>query len=312
MIQTSTSMITIDTLEAFPPSPTPIALTIGFFDGVHLGHQQVLRHASVALTFPDHPAHVLRPQTHIPLINSPTYKAQLLGRYGIDTVVLLPFTAELASQTPEQFLLNLRTHIPFSRLVLGHDAHLGRHRSGTPDVIRAIANAHGFDVEYCPPFNLDGRPVSSSRVRTAIESGNLPTTERLLGRPLSYGSIVQHGEGLGNRLGYPTANLSVQGSCLPPNGVYAVHLRLHDQLLPGIANLGVAPTLHAHRERLLEVHVFDLTKNLYGETVEVIIHGHIRPEKKFESADALRAQIARDITHAQKILAANSAPSCDL
>ncbi len=302
MIQTSMFMRIIDTLDSFPLSTAPITLTIGFFDGVHRGHQEVLRHATVALTFPDHPAHLLRPQTHIPLINSPTYKAHLLGRYGIDTVLLLPFTTQLASQTPEEFLLNVRTHIPFSHLVLGHDAHLGRHRSGTPDVIRAIAKAHDFTVEYTPPFTLDGHPVSSSRVRTAIQSGDLATTEQLLGRPLSYESIVQHGEGLGNKLGYPTANLSVQGSCLPPNGVYAVTVRLRDHILPGIANLGVAPTLHTHRERLLEVHVFDLTKNLYGETVEVIIHSHIRPEKKFDSVDALRAQIAKDVTHAQALL----------
>jgi riboflavin kinase / FMN adenylyltransferase len=305
MIQTSMSMRIVDTLDSFPPSPGPIVLTIGFFDGVHRGHQHLLhrlRNPAVALTFPDHPAHLLRPQTHIPLINSPAYKAELLGRYGVDTVVLLPFTPNLASQTPETFLTTLRIHIPFSHLVLGHDAHLGRHRSGTPDVIRALARKHHFTVEYCPPFNLNGRPVSSSRVRTAIQSGDLITTEQLLGRQLSYESIVQHGEGLGGKLGYPTANLSVQGTCLPPNGVYAVLVNLRHHSLPGIANLGIAPTLHAHRERLLEVHIFDLNQNLYGETVEVVIHTHIRPERKFESADALRTQIGKDVLQAQALL----------
>lgn len=261
------------------------ALTLGFFDGVHLGHQAVVQRCRewgfcTCVTFPEHPALTLG-RTAPPLLCSPEHKIDLLKQAGADEVIVIPFDANLAQLEPEAFL----KQFTFDHLILGHDARFGHKRSGTPERLQ-----DRFSVEYLPPVSLEGT-ISSSRIRTLVEGGDLEGVARLLGRRLSYGGPIIHGEGKGRAIGYPTANLDVSGLCVPTYGVYAVTLNGK----PGVANLGVAPTLQTDRRPTLEVHLFESPGDLYGQNVEVTLFEFLRPEQRFPSVEALRAQIAQDV-----------------
>ncbi len=281
----------------------PISLTIGFFDGVHRGHQKVLQKnrkegTSVCVTFRNHPSTLLTPKEPTPLICSTSPRISLLEKQGVNLLLLLDFDEELANLTAKSFLLILRQAIPFQSLVLGHDAHLGRKREGSPKLIGQIAKEEGFHLTYTDSLLYQEKPISSSQVRTAIKQGNLPLTQQLLGRKLSYFGTIIEGPHKGREIGYPTANIPLPGLVLPPFGVYAASMGTHQ----GIANVGVAPTLHEDRVPMLEVHLFDFDENLYGQQVEVTLHHFIRPEKKFTSINTLKSQITADIISAIKLL----------
>ncbi len=276
----------------------PHTLTIGFFDGVHLGHQALLSRADTCVTFSGHPSSTLHPEEPLPLITSHAHRLALIKPY-VQDIHILDFTTDLATQDPKTFLTSLP---PFDHLLLGHDARLGKDRSGTPEVLQEIATAHNFILEYLPPVLIDNAPVSSSRIRLALREGDLVLAEELLGRPYSIMGTVLRGAGHGDKIGYPTANLDLTGLSHPPFGVYAITLTADHADHPGIANLGVAPTLQHNRKPLLEAHLFDVDHNLYDKTVEVTLHTYLRPEQKFNSPEALKAQIAQDITRTKSIL----------
>ena len=284
-----------------PKLPSPIALTIGFFDGVHLGHQALFSRLKtlgrpVCLTFENHPLTVLRPDALRPLLTSNPHRYSLIEACGIEALLALPFTREFANQDPETFLTHLRQHLPFDHLLLGHDTHLGKDRAGTPQNLKSLAQTMGFALDQLDTFEVSGSPVSSSRIRHAIESGDLSLARELLGRPITYRDTVIRGRGVGNQIGTHTANLPLDGLCLPPDGVYAARLNG----LPAVANLGTAPTLQTGRRRLLEVHLLDQSADLYDQQVEVSLYSYLRPEKKFPSAEALRKQISEDIAAVRK------------
>jgi riboflavin kinase/FMN adenylyltransferase len=225
-------------------------------------------------------------------------------------VALIPFTQEIAQKDALTFLKEIHDCLPFESLVLGHDARLGRGREGTPEQILKIASTLSFKVEYLSAVLLDGQIVSSSRIRKYVTQGELDKAAALLNRPLSYRAVVAHGPMLGRKLGYPTANLPVEGLCLPPYGIYAVTLKIEnrllpgvDRLLPGVANLGVAPTLQERKAPLLEVHLIDHQEDLYDVEVEVALHQFLRSEQRFASFEALQHQIALDIEKARLVLA---------
>jgi riboflavin kinase / FMN adenylyltransferase len=297
------------TFTTLTPLRAPaIALTIGMFDGVHLGHQAILRRVreraktAVCLTFSNHPASILTPEKRFPLLSSAEQKERLIAKTGIDFLFLIPFTAEFAQQEAEPFLTSLHLQIPFRYLVLGYDARLGHRRGGTPERVQSIGASLGFEVEYLQPIMTGGRPISSRRIREAIQRGDLAEAEQLLGRRVSFVSLVHPGTGHGRRIGYPTANLDIEGVCLPPFGVYAVALLWNGRCFPGVANLGVAPTLQQNRQPMLEVHLFDVSPDLYEHEVEVVLYGYLRSERRFENAEALRHQISQDIEMAKALL----------
>lgn len=299
-------MKTFSTLH--PLSGHHIALTIGMFDGVHVGHQTILQRVkeaeklSVCLTFSNHPASVLSPQHPIPLLSTPRQKERLIAALGIHVLFMIPFTTEFANQKAEAFLRDLHQLIPFTRLILGYDAHIGNQRAGTPEVVRTVGSRVGFEVEYLEPVLIDGSPVSSRRIREALTVGEIQQAQRLLGRLVSFYARVHKGSGYGKKIGYPTANLDIQGICRPPFGVYAVTVRLKDRVVAGVANLGVAPTLQQNRVPTLEVHLFDVSLDLYEQEVEVVLHHFLRPERRFEHAEALKTQINHDIQEAKRLL----------
>lgn len=302
----------IRSIDEYTPLQPPIVLTIGNFDGMHRGHQQVLQqvknyadqhHAHSALiTFENHPSTILRPDQPVELICSLEHRLKLFEEMGIKTVFLLTFNQDFANQTAEDFLIRLRQKLPFSHFVLGHDATLGRDRQGDPKVMQKLSERLGFTLEYLDSFLFGDLPISSSQIRRAIRTGDFKTASDLLGREYGIRGIVQKGMQVGGKLGFPTANLDVRGMCLPPRGVYAVKIQYENHEFHGVANLGTAPTVRDTKDPLLEVHLLDFEGDLSNECIEVIFVEFLRGEEKFENVEKLRSQIQIDISKAKQIL----------
>ena len=265
------------------------SLTIGNFDGVHAGHKRIidrlkeLSKKPSVFTFSNHPYEVLQGAPK-QLLSHPDHKIALLQNLGVETIVE-PFTEAFSKLTPEEFLRRFE----FDHLVLGHDAAFGHNRSGRSAELERLGQKMGFSVEYMDPVRFKDRAISSSYIREVIQKGDLVTALPLLGRPYSIqGKVIK---GAGRKLGFPTANIDVSGLCLPPKGVYQV--RVDDHM--GLANLGTAPTFEK-TESQLEVHLFDFEGDLYDKLLDVIFLKFIRPERRFDSKEALIEQIKRDIS----------------
>ncbi len=296
-------------LEEFKDQKTPVVLTIGNFDGVHLGHLAVLQKAQaialrteahqVVITFSNHPSEVLRPEDPTLLLCTLPHKIALLEANHIDHLMLLPFTRYLAHHSAASFVERVRQFIPFSHLILGHDATLGRDRQGNRSVMQSLAEAWGFEVHYLEEYRYEGLPVSSTQIRQLVQKGEFDQAEILLGRPYSIYSTISTGLGKGRQIGFPTANIPVKGLCLPPLGVYVVEVNKEGEIYQGIANLGVAPTIREDGVPLLEVHILAENVELSASPIEVIFLKFIRPERKFESVEALREQIGQDVYFAK-------------
>lgn len=301
------------------PADLRFALTIGMFDGVHRGHQRaigtlvrVARRAkaeAVVLTFDPHPAQVLRGSAP-PLLCAPEERLARLAELGVDTTVVQPFDAAFADQPPDAFLERICAKRRLVALVMTGESAFGRDRAGILDRIRQLAKEMKFRAVEVARLTSDGGTVSSTRLRGQLAAGRLGDVRRLLGRRYAVSGRVVAGEGRGRTLGYPTANLAFDAPvALPPDGVYAVRVGWggKDPLRPartadGVASLGVRPTFGGG-ERVLEVHLFDVDQDLYGENLRVEFVGRLRGEKKFSSADALVHQMDRDAARAKSVLA---------
>ena len=298
--------------EASNRVKSPVILTIGNFEGVHLGHQALLKHVvdtakkegkkAAVITFSNHPSEVLRPAQQTPLLCTTEHKLMLIQNSHVDLAIVLPFTKEFSQQSAEQFLQRVQHAVPFKALILGSDAHIGKDREGDAKTIAALAKRIGFTVDYFPDFNLAGQRISSSRIRECIAEGRLKDAEKLLGRSYSIYGKVQKGSGRGAPIGFPTANIAVNKLCLPPQGVYAVALWTDGKRYDGVANLGHAPTVHKDRDAILEVYLFDKNIDLYDKAVDVQLIAFIRPEKRFDTIDALKHQIQDDVAKAKELL----------
>lgn len=300
-------------IKEFPDKPIfdKAVITIGNFDGMHLGHQAVIKELidtshelkipSVVISFENHPLEVLRPDIPICKICTSEHRMKLMEKMGIDSLVLLNFTQTLSEQSAEQFLMNLHLRQPFSHLVLGWDATLGKNKHGNKEIIQKIAAKHQFAVDYLEQQKVNDAIISSSQIRKLIQEGKLDEVKKFLGRSYSIYSTVYQGEGNGKKLGFPTANFNVKGLCLPPLGVYAVTAKFNTHTIKGVANLGIAPTMRKDKIPVLEVHLFDYHENLYGRSIEVIFSSFLRPEKKFISIEELQNQIQNDIAKAKLV-----------
>lgn len=289
--------------------PSPKILTIGTFDGIHLGHQSLLNYINTlkkqlnaktaVLTFSNHPAEILRPQQVPPLLCSIQHKIKLLNEQQFDSFFLIPFTKEFSQLEPEEFLLYIRKQFPFSHLVLGHDAKFGKEKKGDHNHILHLARTLNFQIEYISEFQILGQTVSSTKIRESIQQGNLKEAEIWLGRKFSIYGKVLNGQKKGKLLGFPTVNLDLTGLCIPPLGVYIVQILAKGNRYNGVANIGIAPTLRIDNSPLLEAHLFSFEEDLYGENIEVQIEAFIRPEKKFASVEDLKKQISADVEQAK-------------
>ncbi|NGX54290.1 MAG: Riboflavin biosynthesis protein RibF [Chlamydiae bacterium] len=274
-----------------------ISLTVGNFDGVHLGHQKILKELKAQkclFTFSNHPGKILHHRT-VPLLTTPSQKLHLIKQAGVDQMVIVPFTRELSLQSAETFLSSLKQRIPFTHLVLGHDAAVGHLRQGDRQEIDVLGKKLDFTSQFLGPLKIDEKVISSTWIRELVQKGDLDKASLLLGRPYSIYGPVLPGAGKGKLLGFQTANLSVETLCLPPLGVYAVEVIHNGKPYLGVANLGSAPTLHINRTTLLEVHILEMKGSLYEQEIEVIFKRFLRPEREFSSPESLKKQISQDI-----------------
>jgi riboflavin kinase/FMN adenylyltransferase len=305
------------TLIVQQPSTTlqlskPVALAIGAFDGVHTGHQAVLQRltaeaqkretTAAVVTYVNHPSELLQAQPTALLCSLP-HKLHLLQHYAeLSHLLLFYFDRAFASQSPAVFLERLMHILPFSYLNMGYDGKLGHGRAGDRDALVELGKRMHFEVEYMPAYRIDTLEVSSTRLRQLIQKGEFAAAQNLLGRPYSIFGPVIHGAGRGSTIGFPTANISVAGLVLPPQGVYAVTVKTADGTwYRGAANLGKAPTLHTDRHPLLEVHLLDYSGDLYDTTIEVVFAKFIRSERQFLSLDELCEQIRHDLHEARTV-----------
>jgi riboflavin kinase/FMN adenylyltransferase len=290
-------------------------LTLGNFDGVHLGHQEILRRVvevarqragdAIVLTFYPHPIAVLAPERAPRLLTDRRTRIERIAASGVDAIVMERFTREFSLVGAEEFVRRyLVDELGVRAVVVGHRVSFGRGRQGDADTLRRLGAECGFDVEVVGPIEVDGVSVSSSAVRDAIVAGELSRAAKLLGRPPGVAGRVVSGMKRGKSLGFPTANLRVGHAVLPPDGVYAVRARISaaaGQQRCGVANLGFNPTF-GDTQRGLEVHLFDFDGDLYGRRLEVDFVHRLRGEVRFPNAHALAEQIARDVAEARHVL----------
>ena len=294
-----------DAIEAVPHH-RETAVTIGTFDGVHLGHRRIIEATvqkakecggrSVIISFDPHPQHVLRPESPLALLTRTDEKAALLAEMGPDALLVLPFDRELAALSPEEFVERvLVERLGVCHLVVGFDHAFGRGREGHHDNLARLGQRYGFDVTVIPPVTVGDAPVSSTRIRRALAQGRVDEARRLLGRPFGLTARIVRGEGLGRKMGFPTANLGLDASQLSllADGVYAVRARVQNTSFLGMANVGTRPSVQG-RHRGVEVHLFDYQGDLYGQTLSVQFIERIRDEKRFDSTEVLVEQMKRD------------------
>ena len=294
----------------------PVALAIGVFDGVHLGHQEVIRRTvdwahraaglSVVATFDRHPNVVVAPDRAPPAIQSTTLRLEVFASLGAEATWLIRFDAAFSRQTGEEFVRRVVADFgSVRRICVGHDFQFGHRRSGDVALLDRLGRELGFSTEAVPPFALDGQTVSSTRIRELIRDGALDEAGRLLGRPYALAGLVVRGDQLGRQIGFPTANLDVAGLQLPPNGVYAVRVAVAGEEAPGVMNIGFRPTVAGAAPVLrVEVHLLDWEGDLYDQELTVRPVQRLRAEARFESLAALQAQIACDVASARAVLAA--------
>ncbi len=298
-----------------PRLPNGSTVTVGSFDGVHLGHQAVLREidrraraagrASVLVTFDPHPLEVVNPGAAPPLLTTGPERLEILALSPLDYVLLVRFDRHLASLTPEEFVRDvLLDRCAVRELVIGHDHGFGRGRSGDVETLRRLGAAHGFDVDVVPPVDFAGQHVSSSRIRRAVAGGDLATAAAMLGRRYGVVGRVGEGERRGRRLGVPTVNLTEVPSqkLLPPDGIYAVEVEWRGGRTGGMMHQGPRPTF-ADGRRTLEANLFDFEGDLYGEWVRITWVKRLRDVERFISAEQLQHQMERDRVHALAALA---------
>jgi riboflavin kinase / FMN adenylyltransferase len=304
-------MRVIRSVEDVQQAGRKVCLGIGFFDGVHLGHQQIIRqtitdarkHEAIALviTFDRHPNTVVAPHRVPSLIYSLPQKLRAIESLGVDTLLLIPFNKAFSEQTGEAFVRGLASDLGrVQSMCVGANFVFGHKRGGNVELLRKLGAELKFTVHGMAALSLDGRAVSSTRIREAIRAGELDGVSQMLGRAYSLAGPVVRGDGVGHKLGFPTANLDATGLALPPHGVYAVHADAGGKTYRAVLNIGLRPTLQNPQPQLrVEAHLIDFAGELYGREVEVTFVDRLRPETRFPSLAELRAQIARDILEAQ-------------
>jgi riboflavin kinase/FMN adenylyltransferase len=295
-------------------------LTVGNFDGIHVGHRAILDTVvsrarslggeAVVLTFDPHPRRVLHPERSPKLLTTLEQRLELLEAAGVDAVIVEPFTREFARTSAEVFIRDvIHGRIQPVEVYVGYDFHFGRDREGSMRLLSELGPRLGFSVTIISEVVVDEGDVNSTRIRQVLAEGRVAEAAAMLGRPYTVRGRVVPGDRRGRTLGFPTANLEPENEVLPGAGVYAGRLRLLDDgdpprgtLLAAVTNVGTRPTFRAGGEALAEAHLLDFTGDLYGRRVELSFLASLRPERRFPSAEALRAQIASDVDEARKRL----------
>lgn len=300
-------------LAAISPEKNTL-VTVGVFDGVHLGHRRLIAQLvsdarsqgllSAVVTFRQHPEDVLSPRNKLPLLTTLDERVLLIKKEGVDIIAVLSFTTELAALGARDFISLLTRHLRMHGLVVGPDFVLGHAKEGNIATLRKLGEEMGFSVVVVPPLVIDGEVVSSSLIRQALAAGDVAKANRLAGRPFSLSATVVPGEKRGTGLGFPTANMDISaGQVLPADGVYATRAYFNDRGCPSVTNIGKNPTFNGGK-RTVEVHLINCREDLYGRILRIEILARLRGEKKFRSAGELVRQIKEDIKQSETILSA--------
>ncbi|NOY53361.1 MAG: bifunctional riboflavin kinase/FAD synthetase [Deltaproteobacteria bacterium] len=287
-------------------------VTLGNYDGVHLGHQKIFEQVmararkmsgtSIIFTFEPHPLKVLSPSTAPPLLNTFRRKMELFEAYGIEVVICAEFTRELAATPPEDFIKNILVdQVGVKEILVGYDYAFGRGKQGNTDAMAEMGRRYGFQVEVIPAFTLHEEVVSTTRIRELVRRGEIRKVCTLLGRCYASEGIVTAGDHRGKGLGFPTANLESHNEIFPKRGVYAVQVEYKDRLFDGVANIGTHPTF-GEGQVTIEVHIFDFQEEIYGQFVRVLYRERLRDEQTFGSKESLVRQIHQDIKKTREIL----------
>jgi riboflavin kinase/FMN adenylyltransferase len=305
-------MKTIYAANELQSNDKKVCLAIGFFDGVHLGHQQIIRQTisdahqhnaiSVVLTFDRHPNSIVAPARVPPLIYSLPQKLRSIEAIGADALLLISFDKKFSEQSGQEFIQNLaRDFGKIHSICVGSDFVFGHNRSGNVASLKKLGGELNFQVHGLSAVSLDGEVISSTRIREAIRSGNLDAASQMLGRSYSISGKVVEGNRLGRTLGFPTANLEANDLVLPPAGVYAGCTQLNGQFYQVALNIGTRPTIEKISSKLsVEAHLLDFKGELYGKDLNVEIGEKLREEKKFDSREDLQSQISQDIAMVRK------------
>jgi len=302
-------------IEEFEPRENLVA-TVGTFDGVHLGHSYILNclkaesektnGESVLLTFYPHPRMVLFPENNdLKMLNTQEEKIELLDRSDLDHLIIHPFSREFSRLNSVEFVRDvLVNQIGISKLIIGYDHHFGRNREGTFEDLLELANLYDFEVEQIEAQEFKDTQVSSTKIRTAIEEGDMKTARHFLGYPFMISGKVVRGAGIGRTLGFKTANIGIKDrfKIIPDNGVYAVLVNIKGTSYKGMLNIGVRPSIKDAGGRSIEVHIFEMDEDLYGLEISVSLLEKIREEKKFENIDLLKQQLEFDKAKCEAIL----------
>jgi len=287
-------------------------LTIGVFDGVHLGHKYLISQLteqasqqnllSGVVTFRQHPQEILSPQTKLPFLTDLTSRANLLKNEGVEAIITLSFPHELAECSAHQFVSRLKQYRRMRGMVIGPDFTLGRNREGNTNTLRALGQEMNFSLSVIPPIMINGEVVSSTAIKNALADGDMTRVHNLVGRAFSLRGRVVAGTGRGIELGFPTANLNIDPEqAIPADGVYATWAYIGDKGYQAMTNIGKRPTFGSS-DRTIEVYVLDYHGDLYGHELKIDIMERLRGEKKLDSAEELKKQITEDVKRGRAIL----------
>ncbi|RPJ61639.1 MAG: bifunctional riboflavin kinase/FAD synthetase [Acidobacteria bacterium] len=307
-------MITVNDLTQIRTSLRYPVLSIGAFDGIHRGHQEIIRFlvnlarqkqgTAIVLSFSPHPQRIITPATAPPLLQLPEQKEKILREMGVDVLVRFPFSREISLLPPERFVTEILFRWDLREIVVGSNFRFGHKRSGDCGTLTLISKQRGIPVHAIEPVEFRGVRISSTRVRGLLSAGRVELARRLLARPYQFRGTVVRGAGNGAVLGFPTANLEPQNELTPAVGVYAGRAHLAGIEQPCVINIGFRPTLYERPEGapVVEAHLLDFNGDLYGTTISIDFCARLRAERRFESLDSLKKQIAKDINLARKYL----------
>jgi riboflavin kinase/FMN adenylyltransferase len=312
-----TRMNVYESLNKFP-GKKGTAVTIGTFDGVHLGHRKIIEQLkaaaasihgeSVIFTFYPHPRMVLFPDDNsLRLLSTEEEKKELLEKLGIDNLIVEPFTKEFSRITYTEYVRDILVNrLKVKKLIIGYNHQFGRNREGSFEELKKMAPVYGFDLEKIPAQNINKVEISSTKIRKALEAGDIKTANKYLGYAYGMSGKVVKGKGLGKGLGYPTANIELENKykLVPGNGIYAVTLSYAQKMYNGMMSIGLNPTISANGMKTIEVNIFDFDKDIYGENIRIFFIQKLRDEKKFGNLEELKKAIHNDKEKSLKILTA--------
>jgi len=293
-----------------------VFLTVGTFDGIHFGHQKLIEHLndsakskngeSVILTFSPHPRTVLFPENNsLKLINTLDEKIERLNHCGIDHLIIYPFTKEFSRISALEYVRDfLVKELKISTLIIGYDHQFGRNREGNFEYLKELSELYNFEVVEISAQDINEINVSSTKIRNAIESGEIHLANQYLGYSFSITGKVIEGKRIGNTIGYPTANISVEDSLkiIPSNGAYSVRVSINNNWFNGMLNIGINPTVNSENQKSIEVNIFDFDHSIYGQEITIQFVKRLRGEVKFESLDQLKEQLRLDKENSEKLL----------